>query len=704
MADTRARIVIQAEDQTQAAFARVRAQLSSLQSEAASIGAAFRGIGAAVATVLGGVGITQFVRNTINGIDALNDLRDATGASIENLSGLEDVAVRTGTSFQVVGDALLKLNQALNNAKPGTELASAFNAIGVSAQELRALDPAEALLRTAQALGQFADDGEKARATQLLFGRSLREVAPLLADLRDSGGLNARVLTSQAEEAERFNKQLAALSKNATDVARAIVGDVLPALNQYLEQLNRKPGRSWLETAWQELNLELTSIRLQIVTRDIEGLTDQLTRQPNQPVLLRLLAEARQKYDELQRSAAKASEAIKGINTPGGPNPLDGPRAREDRGFTPDIPRPSLRLPNDGKDLYSPYVAGLARALVGVEKLSRAQEVGLDIAAGKLGQVNQRQQEYVLGLARAIDLAERKDPFGPYAESLARALVSVEQLSSEQQLAFDIAAGKLGEITQEQADYLRGLARAVDLAKEVQAVTMSTFPSLEEMVRRPVLALAEQSTGAQLDKLVEQTMAVRNAFEGGFVSAQEFERAIEVLGRQFGALGPELERTTDFARQAAENIQDAMGDSLLRALEGNFNSIGEMWLSLLRRMVAQALAVQLNKYLFGDYFTTGSNLGPLGSLLSWGFGARAEGGPVSAGRPYLVGERGPELIVPAASGTVVPNHALGGVTIVQHINVGSGVSRSEVFAAAVQAKEAAKNEILQMMRRGALPA
>lgn len=33
---------------------------------------------------------------------------------------------------------------------------------------------------------------------------------------------------------------------------------------------------------------------------------------------------------------------------------------------------------------------------------------------------------------------------------------------------------------------------------------------------------------------------------------------------------------------------------------------------------------------------------------------KAEGGPVSAGLPYLVGERGPELVVPGQSGTVVP--------------------------------------------------
>lgn len=35
--------------------------------------------------------------------------------------------------------------------------------------------------------------------------------------------------------------------------------------------------------------------------------------------------------------------------------------------------------------------------------------------------------------------------------------------------------------------------------------------------------------------------------------------------------------------------------------------------------------------------------------------ARADGGPVAQGKPYLVGERGPEVIVPKQAGTVVPN-------------------------------------------------
>jgi vacuolar-type H+-ATPase subunit F/Vma7 len=44
---------------------------------------------------------------------------------------------------------------------------------------------------------------------------------------------------------------------------------------------------------------------------------------------------------------------------------------------------------------------------------------------------------------------------------------------------------------------------------------------------------------------------------------------------------------------------------------------------------------------------------------SVGFEKRAMGGPVTAGTPYLVGERGPEIVVPGRSGTVIPNNRIG---------------------------------------------
>jgi phage-related minor tail protein len=46
-----------------------------------------------------------------------------------------------------------------------------------------------------------------------------------------------------------------------------------------------------------------------------------------------------------------------------------------------------------------------------------------------------------------------------------------------------------------------------------------------------------------------------------------------------------------------------------------------------------------------------------GSLLPIG-GARAAGGPVDAGTPYLVGEQGPEVFVPNSAGAIAPNASL----------------------------------------------
>ena len=58
---------------------------------------------------------------------------------------------------------------------------------------------------------------------------------------------------------------------------------------------------------------------------------------------------------------------------------------------------------------------------------------------------------------------------------------------------------------------------------------------------------------------------------------------------------------------------------------------------------------------------------------------RAMGGPVSAGAPYLVGERGPELFVPGKSGQIVPNHAMGGDTI--NVTINTSADPNEVARA-----------------------
>lgn len=225
-------IKINAFDNTKTAFDSVGRNLGGIQATAATVGDALASIGVGI-SVGGFVAMTKAI---VDGLDAMNDLRDATGASIENISALEDVARRSGASFDTVSTALVKLNQGLNSAKPGSDTENAIKAIGLSVKDLKALDPAEAFQQIAVKLAEFADDGNKARLTQELFGKSLKEVAPLLKDLAESGKLNATVTTEQAAAAEKLNKQMFYLQKSALDMGRAFTSSVIPALADGVER------------------------------------------------------------------------------------------------------------------------------------------------------------------------------------------------------------------------------------------------------------------------------------------------------------------------------------------------------------------------------------------------------------------------------------------------------------------------------------
>jgi hypothetical protein len=85
---------------------------------------------------------------------------------------------------------------------------------------------------------------------------------------------------------------------------------------------------------------------------------------------------------------------------------------------------------------------------------------------------------------------------------------------------------------------------------------------------------------------------------------------------------------------------------------------------------------------------------------------KAMGGPVSGGSPYVVGEKGPELFVPHASGTIVPNNKMGGGSgsgggsVTVNYNIAAGVSRAELAPILEQERRRLKAEIPDMVRRG----
>jgi len=95
----------------------------------------------------------------------------------------------------------------------------------------------------------------------------------------------------------------------------------------------------------------------------------------------------------------------------------------------------------------------------------------------------------------------------------------------------------------------------------------------------------------------------------------------------------------------------------------------------------------------------------VGSAIFGAIAGKADGGPVSGGTPYVVGERGPELFIPKANGAIVPNHKMGnqGATVIQNINISPGIEgtvRAEIVKLMPAIQESAKQGVLDSAQRG----
>lgn len=161
-------------------------------------------------------------------------------------------------------------------------------------------------------------------------------------------------------------------------------------------------------------------------------------------------------------------------------------------------------------------------------------------------------------------------------------------------------------------------------------------------------------------ELSAQEELVWKWLNAGSITAKEFELAMQKLDKS--KLDNLKSQVTDLEKKTADfagTIQSTFGDVFYNIMQGNFTDIGSAFKQMLDKMVAEALAAKLAQALFGDFSRTGSVSGQGGGLLTSLVGSlfsfRAEGGPVSAGQPYIVGEKRPELFVPRTSGTILPD-------------------------------------------------
>ena len=235
--------------------------------------------------------------------------------------------------------------------------------------------------------------------------------------------------------------------------------------------------------------------------------------------------------------------------------------------------------------------------------------------------------------------AAAADMFGKSWQDLAPLIPFADELAQRVD-----AVGKGQIITDEQLAKQQKFKESMDALKDRGAILANTFASAAIPAITTFAALLEQ--------VPTPILAASIAVLAGAVA----------VGKLAGAFTAASKALTLFATNP-QWIALAALVGILIALWTNAEKVQK---ALGGIFYGPAKAV--NNFLGGSLGKGTTKLGPASE--AYLAGKRAMGGPVMAGAPYLVGERGPELFVPRASGNIVPNGA-GGMVVNQYITVES---------------------------------
>jgi len=234
------------------------------------------------------------------------------------------------------------------------------------------------------------------------------------------------------------------------------------------------------------------------------------------------------------------------------------------------------------------------------------------------------------------------------------------------------------DFTEEQS-YVRRALEEVQKSFEEGVLSLEEYNFLMDRLNGLLETFEEKAEPAKT--LLQQ---IRENLANSKGTVEEYNALIEQLNEAFreGEIGLQeyiaLKRQLDdefMQNEAMNNFLDTLGqaqvalsqDLATAFLEGQ--SAAESFKNFMKKIITQVLADILRLQiiqpllsgLFGFQFGTGGSVTGMdfgGSFFGGLFG-KANGGSVSGRRPYLVGERGPELFVPGSSGSIVPNGGLG---------------------------------------------
>lgn len=471
-------------------------------------------------------GLVAFGKESIDAAARLDDMAEKTGANVEELSKLSQVARISGTEISVVETFLIKLNKALHGTDEESKGASrALSAIGLSVSELKGLDPAEAMRRIAVELNKFADSGAKTAAILALTGKSAAEALPFLKDLATETGITAKVTAEQAAQAEELQKALRRLGNASTEAAQAIARELVPSLINAVEQFTK--GKEIAGGFFNAIMLFGTINPFKTSGENIKSLTGSL--------------------DDLQKKKEELTA----------------------QGRTGWIPQVDAEIERTKKQIEFSKL------------LQRQEALALNTGRGRLDAKDPgsgaRQLDFK-GDAKPGAAGREDKTFENALKALEQQALKVQELTTFEETLASIEAGRYGKLLPAQREALINAAAAVDRAREDTTVQREAAAATEQYLKNVNARLTAEDNRLSnlrdgiidmidpLERFRKKMDEITELFARGFLTPEQFEAATFAIEKQANALstvGDKVHEISDFARDMGSAFSSAFEDAII---------------------------------------------------------------------------------------------------------------------------------------------
>ena len=592
--------------------------------------------------------------------NALEESFGKLSATTDQLeTALSDATNRLLTEF---GKAT-GITDGYNNVLEGTT--NMFNQMSTVLSTLNT--PLEEFTGQMQAL---IDGGNTASAIDLIKKRMAALSAPLFGDqLEDERKtlvallVEAKLLEGQMDKTAKKTKEI---PKILTDMELAMAG-----IAGYKDIVNRALGTDAefeLATPLEQLKIKLndtqTALRayradsdllskstkegglgLLQYTKIVQGLGAQITilekaiedeelalRRANDP-----LFDLTMQYDELMKRYSAVThaqyvllEAMEGTN--GG--------TREQKALMAQLNEEMAQLRTQlGMDETN---FGQIIANTAIEDLAKYEK--------QLAEVNERLETYS-GLEAGITTSLTADQLKVITAQLAKEKKGlVERISVLN--GNEKAQKKTNERLFTYANYLEDIVKDANRSAKESVFLQRVTADLDAQLKAGTISLdayaeAMKIVKSRIGEVVEETITYDDIFDAFVVGQEEGFKKISQYIEQ---------NADDFSSSLARNL--VTSKNLLSDFQSFFNFVlDEIAIAIVKKNITKPLIDGLIGITgSGGLFGTPTVGAPFGGFTLPG---RANGGPVSSQKGYIVGERGPELFMPRTSGTIVPNDELG---------------------------------------------